>query len=115
MIARMFGKSQSAFRSDENTIETPQSYLLQAGQQSSLITCCATCGEGFRLVTAFTAAAVANVNCQTIYRWAETGEIHFSVTDEGSLLICLDSLYEREDCNNTRYQATEQLLVTLFA
>ena len=115
MIANMFGNSRGAFRSDENTIETSQSYLLQPGQQRSRAACCATCGEGFRMVTSFTAAALADVNCQTIYRWAETGEIHFSVTGEGSLLICLDSLYEREDCNNARYQAPEQLMMTLSA
>lgn len=115
MIANIFGNSRSALRSDENTIETPQSYIFQAGQQRSQAACCNRCGEGFRMVTAFTAAALADVNCQTIYRWAETGEIHFSVNGEGSLLICLDSLYKREDCSSPLYQTTEQQLITLSA
>lgn len=56
---------------------------------------CPTCGYGFRTLSASTSAALADVSIYTIYRWAETGEIHFGVTAEGALLICLDSLLER--------------------
>jgi hypothetical protein len=56
---------------------------------------CATCGSGFRMVTAFVATAMADVSFHRLYRWAETEEIHFSVTGEGSLFVCLDSLLER--------------------
>ena len=56
---------------------------------------CATCGAGFRMVTAFDATATADVTFRTLYRWAETEEIHYGVTDEGTLFVCLDSLLER--------------------
>ncbi|MGB7925074.1 MAG: hypothetical protein WCF57_17670 [Pyrinomonadaceae bacterium] len=56
---------------------------------------CATCGAGFRMVTPLAATALADISFHRLYRWAETEEIHFSVTAEGSLFVCLDSLLER--------------------
>ena len=61
---------------------------------------CATCGSGFRLVTSWEAAATADVSFRTLYRWAETEEIHYSVTNEGTLFVCLDSLLERTWAQN---------------
>lgn len=56
---------------------------------------CATCGSGYRMVTAFVATATADISFRTLYRWAETEEIHYRATDEGTLFVCLDSLLER--------------------
>ena len=61
---------------------------------------CSTCGSGFRMVTAFAATATANISFRTLYRWAETGEIHYSVTAEGALFVCLYSLHERTDAQD---------------
>lgn len=65
------------------------------GAGGSSTTWCAACGAGFRMVTALAATTLADVSFRTLYRWAETEEIHFGVTDEGALFVCLDSLLER--------------------
>jgi len=44
------------------------------------------------MVTAFEAAALAQVTPYTIQGWAETGRLHHGATPAGSLLICLKSL-----------------------
>jgi hypothetical protein len=98
----------------ETTIETGRAGVIRR-RRTSPTACCAKCGPGFRMVAAFAAAALADVNSYTIYRWAETGEIHFSVTDDGALLVCLDSLYAREGCGNFHWQPREQQLITLHA
>jgi len=41
------------------------------------------------------AAAVAQVTSRTIYLRVEAGELHFTETPEGMLLICPDSLTNR--------------------
>jgi hypothetical protein len=56
---------------------------------------CAACGAGFRMVTAYEATATADISYRTLYRWAETEEIHYGVSNEGTLFVCLDSLLER--------------------
>jgi hypothetical protein len=66
---------------------------IRAGAHST--TWCARCGAGFRMVTAFAASALADVSFRMLYRWAETEEIHFSVSVDGALFVCLDSLLER--------------------
>jgi hypothetical protein len=116
LVANRFGNSQTAAGRDEVTMEIPLVYVLRRGWQGSgAAAWCATCGAGFRMVAAFAAAALTDVHCRTIYRWAETGEIHFSVNDAGSLLVCLNSLYARESCDKPQYQTGEQRLVTLPA
>jgi hypothetical protein len=71
---------------------------------------CPACGYGFRMVTAFTATAMANISFRTLYRWAETEEIHFHATDQGALLVCLDSLLERADAQPLAHPATAELM-----
>lgn len=87
------GPPERSRESLEVTLEVLPVPALQ-GQQS-LTQWCAKCGSGFRMVTAFVATATADISFRALYRWAETGEIHFSVTAEGSLFVCLDSLLER--------------------
>ena len=41
------------------------------------------------------AAALTGTTPRDIYRRAETGEFHFSETEGGALLVCLDSLRQR--------------------
>jgi predicted site-specific integrase-resolvase len=45
-----------------------------------------------RMVTADEASRIAQVTPRTIYRWAETGQLHFTESQDGLLLICLKSL-----------------------
>jgi predicted site-specific integrase-resolvase len=53
---------------------------------------CAQCGMKVRMVTAEDASRIAQVTPRTIYRWAEAGQLHFTESQEGLMLICLKSL-----------------------
>ena len=53
---------------------------------------CDKCTEPSGMITPDEAAALCQVSTRTIYRWLETGSIHFSESDDGALLICLLSL-----------------------
>ena len=53
---------------------------------------CERCAEPSGMITPDEAAALCQVNTRTIYRWLETGSIHFSESGDGALLICLLSM-----------------------
>jgi hypothetical protein len=53
---------------------------------------CAECTTTIPMVTPEQAAIVARVNPRVIYRWVETGTVHFVENSEGVLLICPSSL-----------------------
>jgi hypothetical protein len=53
---------------------------------------CDKCAEPSGMITPDEAAALCEVNTRTIYRWLETGSIHFSEIVSEGLLICLSSL-----------------------
>ena len=58
----------------------------------SLQKSCDRCTEPSGMITPDEAAALCDVSTRTIYRWLESGVIHFSETAEEGLLICLSSL-----------------------
>ena len=85
--------TESSLASLEITLDGDSMSAMGVGGSS---TCwCAACGSGFRMVTPYEATATADVSFRTLYRWAETEEIHYSVSAEGALFVCLDSLLER--------------------
>ena len=53
---------------------------------------CERCTEPSGMITPEEAAAVCDVSTRTIYRWLESGEIHFLEDLKGSMHICLISL-----------------------
>ena len=53
---------------------------------------CDRCTEPSGMITPDEAAALCEVSTLTIYRWLESGTIHFSETASEGLLICLSSL-----------------------
>ena len=53
---------------------------------------CDKCTEPSGMITPDEAAALCEVSTRTIYRWLESGAIHFSETAAEGLLICLNSL-----------------------
>ena len=57
---------------------------------------CEGCRAEVMMVWAEEAALVAGVTARAIYCWAEAALIHFTETSEGLLLICTDSLLEKE-------------------
>ena len=52
---------------------------------------CVRCAKPSGMITPEEAAALCDVSTRDVYRWLETGTIHFSETT-GVLLICLTSL-----------------------
>jgi excisionase family DNA binding protein len=44
------------------------------------------------MLTADEAATIAKVSSRTIYRRVEAGEMHYTETAEGRLLVCANSL-----------------------
>jgi hypothetical protein len=53
---------------------------------------CEECAAGVEMITAFEAAQLARVSSHTIFKKAEEGEIHSTLTPEGVLLLCVKSL-----------------------
>jgi excisionase family DNA binding protein len=83
------------------TIETEENIVIRgsgngvaARQMQPLIVraWCASCQRDVEMITPDEAAAVAGVTARTIYRWVETGKLHFSEAGDASLLICQGSL-----------------------
>ena len=79
-------------RKSEKTIELHEFYVIRSGSGSlpPLFAVCST-GDAFML-TPEQAAAVAKVSVRVIFRWLESGAIHFVEGTDGSLAICLRSL-----------------------
>lgn len=49
---------------------------------------CSTCARPVEMLSVDEAALIAQVNSRTIFRWAESGDLHTSETAAGLLLIC---------------------------
>lgn len=75
----------------EIIIETHQVQVIHCRKPETWLWC-NPCSATVRMVTAEEAAALAQVKIRTIYRWAEAGELHFTESPEGTLLICPNSL-----------------------
>lgn len=71
-------------------IETHQVQIIRRGKLS-VQAWCPQCSATVPMLTPEEAAALAQVTTRTIYRLAEAGELHFTETLEGALLICLSS------------------------
>ena len=62
---------------------------------------CGTCGEQVQMVTPDEAAQVCQVSTRTIYRHIETGRLHFTETERGFSLICVQSLESQATTDET--------------
>lgn len=54
---------------------------------------CAPCGKHIEALTTDEAALLARVSARTIFRWVESGRVHYAETPEGLLLICPHSIF----------------------
>lgn len=75
----------------EITIETEQVVVVRRRAQTTA-SWCDGCSAFVRMVTPSEAALLTHISARTIYRQAENGELHFTETPEGTLLVCLASL-----------------------
>ena len=79
-------------RKTERTVEIHEFYIIRSAS-GSLPALCSACAAGDAIMVAPDyAAAVANVPVRTIYRWVETGAIHYQEAGTGSLTVCVKSL-----------------------
>lgn len=53
---------------------------------------CSECTAEVQMLTAGAAAAHAGVPVRSIYRWIESGQLHFHETSGGLVLVCSNSL-----------------------
>src|SRR5437899_4070040 len=73
------------------TIDTHQ-VLVQRGPKRSLLVRCTICARQTPMLTPDEVATLARVSTQMIYRWMESNNLHFKVTPDGLMLVCLGSL-----------------------
>ena len=79
-------------RRTEKTVEIHEFYIIRSAS-GSLPALCGECATGDAImVVPEQAAAVAHVPVRMIYRWVETGVIHYQEAPDGSLIVCLKSL-----------------------
>ena len=77
-------------RRTEIIIETDR--LLVVRKVRRAVAWCAPCSGFVSMVTTDEAAALARVTSRTIFRWVESGQVHYTETAAGLLLICPNSL-----------------------
>ena len=75
----------------EITVETYEILMVKQDTGDKLVWC-AICKETVPALPPEAAAVAVANNPRAIYRWVESGRVHFSESPEGQLLICLKSL-----------------------
>ncbi|MDQ3586540.1 MAG: hypothetical protein M3407_12285 [Acidobacteriota bacterium] len=74
-------------RRSETTIELHEVLMIRRTAGLS-INWCAECAAEVEMLTPEEAAATAGVGARIIYRRIEAGQLHFTETPDGRLLIC---------------------------
>jgi hypothetical protein len=89
---KLWRNTVAKMRKTEKTVEIHEFYIIRSAS-GSLPSLCGACAAGDAImVTPEHAAAVANVPVRMIYRWVETGVIHYQEVPDGSLTVCVKSL-----------------------
>lgn len=79
-------------RKTEKTVEIHEFYVIRSAS-GSLPPLCVECSTNDSIMVApEQAAVVAHVPVPMIYRWVDTGVIHYKEGPNGSLIVCLKSL-----------------------
>ena len=79
-------------RKTEKAVEIHEFYVIRS-RSGSLPALCVECSTGDAImIPPEQAAAVAHVPVRMIYRWVETGVIHYKEEPNGSLIVCVKSL-----------------------
>jgi hypothetical protein len=72
------------------TVETERLLVISSHREAAAW--CEQCGARAKMVDPQEAAAIAGLSARTIFRQVESGQLHFTETAAGALLICLKSL-----------------------
>ena len=85
-------------RRTEITLQTERSISIKSSR--ALTALCEQCAREVQMFTPGQAALVSGLSSREVYRRVEAGEVHFTETVEGLLLVCLDSLvgYQPSQC-----------------
>ena len=73
------------------TVETERLLVIRCSNTSG-DGWCRQCQAEVKLIGLEEAAAVAGASQRAIFRWAEAGEIHFTETEDGRVMFCLNSI-----------------------
>ena len=60
---------------------------------------CSGCNACVDFLLTEDACSAAGVTARELYRWVEEGRLHFNETDQGIVLVCVDSLVRWADKN----------------
>ncbi len=85
----------STKRKIEITVETHQMVVIRRNRKS-IQAWCNECGEEVEMIRPEEAAALPGTSSRIVFQWIEDARVHFSETPEGSLLICINSLLNRQ-------------------
>ena len=80
-------------KTTEIELETQEMVLAAVGA-TPMVAWCPKCAGEVAMDSPEKAARLAGVTVRAIYRWVETGEIHFTEAPHNAPLICLASLFE---------------------
>jgi hypothetical protein len=84
----------------EITIETEELLVVKQGGDGWGRMWCSECGATVQAWKPPAAAAVIGSRPRQIYRWVESGSVHFTEDGAGSLLICHNSLLQLRRTNS---------------
>jgi excisionase family DNA binding protein len=80
----------SSKRRTETIIETHEVWVVRRPGSTRWL--CGQCTKEAEMFTPYEAARLRSVSQLTIYRWVESGDIHFTETPDGRLFVCLEPL-----------------------
>ena len=93
-------------RRTQITLQTERSISIKSSR--ALTALCEQCGREVQMFTPGQAALVSGLSSREVYRRVEAGEVHFTETVEGLLLVCLDSLLGYQPSQGELVAETEE-------
>lgn len=79
-------------RRTEKTVEIHEFYVVRTASGSLPALCLECSTDDSIMIAPEQAAAVAHVPVRMIYRWVETGVVHYKEGPNGSLIVCVKSM-----------------------
>jgi len=90
-------------------IRTDEVVILRTNRRQPRISC-QQCQGDTVMITPEEAKELAKTSAREIYRWVETGQIHYTESPDGSLLVCPDSILRMLKPGQSRSENPKSLL-----
>ena len=84
-------KFRTAKRSFEFTVEKSETFTVRRITKTVAVLC-DTCGRETEMSKPDTAAEITGISTRKIYSGIESGNVHFTESADGSLMVCLRSM-----------------------